>query len=65
MEEKPKTILLNNDAEETEEAGQTFVELPQLSDRCGGSRDESFVIAVPEGITLPDSVRVLQPEDAD
>ncbi|MBQ9001802.1 MAG: insulinase family protein [Eggerthellaceae bacterium] len=35
------------------DASQRFVSMPQLSDRCGGSRDDSLTVAVPDGFNLP------------
>ena len=48
-----------------EETGQAFVKMPELSDRCGGSRGNTVMVPVPEGMVLPDSVVTvrLDPED--
>lgn len=41
----------------SEADGQSFIAMPQLSDRCGGSRDDCLTVPVPEGVKLPARVR--------
>ena len=43
--------------------GRLYVKMPQLSDRCGGSHDDSVMIPVPEGMELPDGAVIVRLDD--
>lgn len=38
-----------------------YVKLPQLSDRCGGSRDEELIVPLPHGAKVPEDAELVQP----
>ena len=63
--DSPIIDLSDDDEMAVEETGQAFVKMPELSDRCGGSRGNTVMVPVPEGMVLPDSVVTvrLDPED--
>ena len=69
MELKPdcaqELVDLTDDDCTTKNEERAYIKMPQLSDRCGGSRNDSFFIPVPEGIVLPERVAVISLDDDD
>lgn len=58
-------VVLDDEDAATENEEKAYVKMPQLSDRCGGSRNDSFFIPIPDGVELPERVTVVTLDDND
>lgn len=64
LEQDQAPIDLTEDDRATEGAERAYVKMPPLSDRCGGSHDETLLVPIPEGIALPDCAQIIKGESS-
>lgn len=60
LEHDQAPIDLTEDGCASEGGRRAYVKMPPLSDRCGGSHDDTLLVPIPEGIVLPDRAQIVK-----